>query len=482
MPVTITSDYNDSYHSPGFDLGVFGLTGYDKLSIERVDVAGEFQDAPVRGADGVSIGGTTFGASDYEAPIGNAAYFRATATAQTFLEDWNRSFSGGFGVGPFELPWTLVDGTAVNFNVTPGLAAITMPAPNVAQRIKLVGSSFGDMDVRYTVRSSAIATGADINAAFLSHYQSSGNYYGWYVIFRPSGVLDFALLKFVSSSSTTVISQLTVGSYTANNPVNVRLQRSGVDVRAKIWTGATEPASWSASSSDSTYSGGEIGLQAVSLTGNTNTSPKASFGPLQIQIPDGDPAISTVVDSIARIIPADDPGTVYLKSTGQPALSRRVNVVDLDEVSRPGRIIGEYEVLGRRNKVVITDVLGGREGSFTVATFPVGNTWWSDSYWRDIQVLLENGGTLLLQTSGPRTTGEEDMYLVVKNVGKKRIGVVGGELVHLHTIGYVEVDRPASAGEIISIRTWQDVINQNATWNDVLNNHPTWLDVLQRNL
>lgn len=184
-------------------------------------------------------------------------------------------------------------------------------------------------------------------------------------------------------------------------------------------------------------------------------------------------------DSSTVILTVSNTGAVWLKSVGQPALSRRVNVVDFSDRQRPRRILGEYEVLGRENKVVLTDTLGGREGDLTLSTFLMNGVWETDHSWQDVSRLLSDGGTLFLQTAGYDYTGEEDMYLEVKGYARKRIGPVGGELTHLHTIEYVEVDRPATSEQSLSLRSWQDVLNENATWQAVIDGYADWLEVVQ---
>lgn len=483
LGLDVTSTYNNSFHSPGFDLEVSGLTGYDTLNVERVSVPGSFGDTPVRGADDVAIGGDLFGLSDYEAPINDATFYRATATSDVFLDDFDRIQSGGFGMGPFLTQYTVLSGPTADFSVnfTPG-ASITLPTSSVEHRIQPVGLNLDEFDIILPMQSTHVAAGALIVAALHTNYQDGNNHYVFEVSFETSGQISVLIRKVVAGVPTNLGVASSVLPYSAGTPFFVRMYRSGTELRMKAWSGtpATEPASWNITAADSTFGAGGLVLRAVSGAGNTNPSPAISFASLTITKPSGNPVMTAVAESATYTIASLDPGAVWLKSVAFPTLSRRVNIVDFDDTRRPGRVLGEYEVLGRRNKVVLTDVMGGREGSFTVATFPSGGTWWSDSHWRDLQALLAEGGPLLLQMSGADLTGEEDMYLAVTNVSRKRVGVIGGELVHLHTIDYIEVDRPASANQILSLRTWQDVIDQNASWQEVIDNYSTWLEVLQR--
>jgi len=176
--------------------------------------------------------------------------------------------------------------------------------------------------------------------------------------------------------------------------------------------------------------------------------------------------------------PAFFPGDTWIKSVSQPALSRRVNMVDFSEVSNPGRVLGEYDVLGKRNKVVIMDVPGGREGAFSLLTYEItGNA--VNSNPNDLRLLLEQGRTLFLQTMGRSQTGETDMYLELKSVDRTRVGPIGNDLVFLHRISYVEVDRPSTAEESLGLLSWQDILDTYATWQDVLSLNTTWLDLLE---
>ncbi|MFC6021513.1 hypothetical protein ACFP2T_35760 [Plantactinospora solaniradicis] len=172
-------------------------------------------------------------------------------------------------------------------------------------------------------------------------------------------------------------------------------------------------------------------------------------------------------------------GEAWLKSISQPALSRQVNVVDWNDVSTPGRVLGEYEVLGRKNKVVITDVPGGREGTLVVGAYPINGSY-VNADWRSLRMLFEHGKTLFLQTSGQTWTGELDMYLEVKSVRRRRIGPVGltAELVYVYDVEYVEVDRPSTAEEALGLVSWQDVLDGYFDWQEVLDFNGSWLDLL----
>lgn len=488
MAVGVTAVYNNSFHSPGFTITVTGLTPYNKLTITRIDLSGEYREAPVRGADGVTISGGTFAVTDFEAPVGKSLQYKVTADgvatgSTTQTDTFTRTVNPGWGSAPSGLTWTLKEGTPANSTVNGTVGRAILQATNDPQTQTLV-PTLTDFDIYFDVSSDAVSTGAQIVAGLVSHYQDTSNYYRWEIRFMPDNTVDVLLRRQVSGTFVNLAVHNDVATYSANSWYTVRCNSAGGVFSIKVYPqGTTEPVDWWATATDSTLPAGLVGLQATTGAANSNAKPvTVSFDNFKIPGSGVTSVITETVTSLATLAIPADAGTVWLKSVGQPAISRRVNMVDFSEITRPGRILGEYEVLGRSNKVVLSDVLGGREGQLTIATFPMNGLWESDSSLRDVQTLARTGGTLFLQTAGHALTGEDDMYFEIKGFSRKRITVVGGELVHLYTIDFIEVDRPATQQESLALRDWDDVLTQNATWNAVLTNHTTWLDVLQRDL
>lgn len=699
MAVGIVAIFNGSYHSPGFDITVSGLSGFDTLTVERIDVQGEYPDTPVRGADAVAVNGESFAITDFEAPIGRNVVYRATAGTSTFTDTFTRTVTNGWGD-----PWAIESGTPSHFSTTGSVARQQHTAVNESHWTSMdARSSDIDVFVDLTV-ALGTATGAPLNHAIVMRETDLNNHYRVIAELNTSGQMTIALAKNVGGVFVNITGATTVSGHFAGAVWRIRGQINGYLFRAKMWLASgAEPAAWQVSTTlanEGIDNGKKVALRSRFETGNTNVLPQnvdwdnftvtslnnspavqsvgtssavgvldaftrvsangwgtpevgapwairsgviadflttgsvarmsmtqrsvnASFGteyvagsplnhtdvdllvktrspgvgygdtlrayliargvddntfvnfelgfrtdlsvyvaligrlngahqdlvsettiagltheanawywirfqvvgdefrgkawkdgttePVAWQIvqtvpnhPSGvyvaakafssafftspTPTIvdfddfSAVVLDLDTLIPAEHSGVAWLKSVGQPALSKRVNISEFSDRSRPGRVLSEYEVLGRSNKVVLKDVLGGREGTLSLVTFPVGGLWESDSSWRDVELLLAKGGTLLLQTAGTTLTGEDDVYLEVTDYQRKRIGVVGGELVHLHSIEFVEVDRPATTQQALSLRDWQSVLDQNASWQDVLTNHSSWLDVLQRDL
>lgn len=479
MAVGITATANNSYHSPGYDLTVTGLTGSTSLTVSRIDLSGEFPETPVRGAENIPVSGSAFSVSDYEAPIGKVFTYAATTDRPVVVDLFDSTNTGGWGSADTGQVWTVEASPTAQFTTAnpPGVGRIDVEARNARRMISLdVGSP--NMDVSVTIAVTTLATGGSIQTGVFGRFLDVNNHYYAELLFETDQRVTLRVQKMVGGANTNLSFDVATGlTHTTGGQYRLRFFVSGSELRAKAWNLADpEPASWLYQTVDTSLTtGNRTGIHGILPTVNTNTLPlrlaydDLTITPLNVSV------TSPTVGPIST-----DPGTVWLKSVGQPALSRRVNMVDFSDISRPGRILGEYEVLGKSNKVVVTDVLGGREGSFTLVTFPVGGQWQSDSSTRDLMSLFQLGGTLLLQNAGVDVTGEEDLYLEVGSIDRKRVTVVGGELVHLHTVKFIEVDRPATSQESLTLRDWADVLSENATWAGVLANRTNWLDVLQR--
>src|SRR5678815_722312 len=66
MALGITAVYNDSTHSPGYDISLSGLTGYTTYSVVRIDEDANYPEHTVRGGDTVPVTSNTAALSDYE--------------------------------------------------------------------------------------------------------------------------------------------------------------------------------------------------------------------------------------------------------------------------------------------------------------------------------------------------------------------------------------------------------------------------------
>lgn len=236
----------------------------------------------------------------------------------------------------------------------------------------------------------------------------------------------------------------------------------------------------------------------------------------ETEVPDYEAPINTPVEywltyfiageefEIGPILPTPDPwiptqeeplygASDYIKSVESPALSRRILVTDFSEVSRKGNVLGNYHILGRRNPVVITDVLAGYTGSMSVIVLTTNR---GSGLYRSIDALIDQGDTLLFQSNNEESSTYLDFYFKITQVTRKRLTSVDrlsepsdtsdhvSDLFVEYTFDFIEVDRPSSLGEAPSLYTWDTYYHQDyddwTSWQEVNDFRTSWLDVLRK--
>lgn len=195
------------------------------------------------------------------------------------------------------------------------------------------------------------------------------------------------------------------------------------------------------------------------------------------------PVFPTPQPFIPTLTDAYGDGVAYLKVIDRPELSMPLMIEDLTSWSYGGRVQGRYDVLGRRNPVVITDVLGGREGSFTGhCVLDRGQSS------KQLLETFESGATFLLQNNNATVSAFEDMYFKVEQLEfERRTKMVRHgdrdnpttpQVVVTFTVNYVEVDRPDPTGLNIAVLTWGILNDTHDDWEHVLERYNAWEAVL----
>jgi hypothetical protein len=183
----------------------------------------------------------------------------------------------------------------------------------------------------------------------------------------------------------------------------------------------------------------------------------------------------------------------FLSIPDTPTLNTPVLIQEYTAYNRSGNILSKSHVLGRSNPVVNSDVIGGREGKFSIlisgdlstASGGVGVV-------ENIKTLIEAlkiGQVCLVRHIQPAAVGWEDMFFVSDGITVTRANTSIDETslysrvedVDTHLIveiTFVEVDRPDSTTTVAEF-SWQSVLTGNLTWNTVLTGNADWLQVLQ---
>lgn len=186
------------------------------------------------------------------------------------------------------------------------------------------------------------------------------------------------------------------------------------------------------------------------------------------QIHNGDGSITTATANSSSLTIPTQNGTGWLKNLSQAALNTQITIAGLSDVKRPGRV-QQYSVIGRQNPVVVSDVLGGRTGSFQVMTTGTAD-------FSAITTLLGSGSTLFLQATPADMFA--DMYFMTAGVTEHRPAATSTDATRIWSVDFIEVDSPTGAltsipgnsyTAVVSFGTYQNLVNHRATYLATLN-------------
>lgn len=201
----------------------------------------------------------------------------------------------------------------------------------------------------------------------------------------------------------------------------------------------------------------------------------------------GDTLHTTVTDSVSGEPEAyfESQGALplysaWLQSVTQPSLNQACFVEKFNAWKRTGKILAKNNVLGRANPVVVTDVMGGREGEFSfwvgdVLPPPFNTTEGIEEY----ELLFNEGDILLFRAYNEDKNGVPPLYLVVESAAYEVKTRDGQDGVFNYKVTFVETDRPATGTISVSNVLWDDVSTTAADWDEVFNNRASWFEVLQ---
>lgn len=176
------------------------------------------------------------------------------------------------------------------------------------------------------------------------------------------------------------------------------------------------------------------------------------------------------------------PGQAYLKMIEQITLSRYTFIEEFGTWKRPGSVLSESEVLGRKNKVVLTDVMRGKEGSFKIIVINDDGDPDIRSTIFDLEATLETGNTVLIQSTNYLHSGFKDLYCKITGVSISRHTTFepmhdDRTTIFRVSVDFIEVDRPETSISI-SLKTWQQILDNNSSWSEVDAQHENWQSAL----
>lgn len=171
--------------------------------------------------------------------------------------------------------------------------------------------------------------------------------------------------------------------------------------------------------------------------------------------------------------------SAWIQSIETPSLNEPCFVEEFKSYQRQGRVLAEMDVLGRSNPVVVTDVVGGRKGSFTFWVGDVLPPPLTTDGVNEYEQLMEEGRVMLFRAFDDNKNGVKPLYFILESFDRELITKSTENGIWRYDANFTEVDRPATGVISVSNVDWDDVKTTFATWTTVNSNRGSWLAVLQ---
>ncbi len=204
---------------------------------------------------------------------GTPVQIRQRHTTDVFTDTFTRTVSNGWG-GTTDHQW-YQHGTPANWSTNGTAGVISLPTANAfytnRSSIEHVNS-----DLLVDITPSAVATGGSFWGGPRLRVQTDNITYYWLgVEFATSGVVRLYVYRFVNGTATLIGGGTVSGlTYTANNPIRLRVRLDERVIRARAWLPAgAEPSTWTVDSVDTIPSfprAGKLGWYWWRQSANTN--------------------------------------------------------------------------------------------------------------------------------------------------------------------------------------------------------------------
>ncbi len=190
-----------------------------------------------------------------------------------FADDFSRTVAAGsWGTATSGQAWQ-TPGAPTQWSVSGGQGRIALAAPNDFYGIRST-QQVHNVDAVADITTSATSTGTSVFAGLRLRTQPTVTGYYWvYVEFQTSSNVLVGAYRFNSDGSSTFLGSVSAGTtYTAGQPIRLRVRHDGNRIQAKAWPpSGTEPGSWALNVTDQAITTpGAVGFTAWRVIGNTN--------------------------------------------------------------------------------------------------------------------------------------------------------------------------------------------------------------------
>ncbi|MEU7021210.1 NlpC/P60 family protein [Streptomyces sp. NPDC046203] len=288
-----------------------------------------------------------------------------TEQPKTVDDPFSRTLTSGWGQSPNGGTWTHHNGTATDYFVEQGRAAITL-SPNQSRFSLLADRAIGDVYAAARFSFDRLPVGATASLALVFAAEDVNNHYRARLIVTPAGEVRLVLEKELENSVKELSAAVTVGTgFAAFDHWWVRVEKAGDLLRARAWkhgAGVEEPTTWHHSMSDQgeppsyrVFRTGRVGVRGLASVGAT-VAPQARIYDFRVDSAVWTDAPLITHDTWVRVLPEPFDGAwtpaieqrirAWAGDTSPDALAYscmyRPSFPDVTDPARPGtRVLGE---------------------------------------------------------------------------------------------------------------------------------------------
>lgn len=271
----------------------------------------------------------------------------AAALPPVAVDAFGRTTTGGWGSATTGGAWTTSGGTATDFSVAGGVAAMKVRGAGWHLGAQLAGASTSEAEVQAQVGLDKLPSAGSVDLDLTGRAVDASKGYKLRTKVMADGSVRLSLVA-AGATTTTIASQTTTGlRLAAGGQLEVRLQVTGTNptaLQAKAWpVGTTEPAAWNLAVSDSTAGlqvPGGLGLSTYTSGSATNVPITARFSDVWVGTAPAEAVAPGVMASTAE---ASGPTEL---TTGTPVGTRLTVHQGNLTLSTPGQVVSGLDVRG----------------------------------------------------------------------------------------------------------------------------------------
>ena len=402
-------------------------------------------------------------------------------SSNEIFDDFARTVSDSWGTANSGQAWTFAGGVATEYDVNGTQGTMVLADTAASRNMNMTTVNVLNLSVFMSFTAPATATVAPYTVATVLRRQDANNWYEFLVSMTTAGNVDISIAEDVGGAISALVAASSVATYAPGSIFNTRFEASGSTLRAKIWlAGAAEPDAWSLTTTDSTLSGGQIGLRAQRLAGNTNAGLTVPFELLAVTVND-DP--SAITASTASLTLASN-GKFWLRDPVRPCNDRLIGLLFPDTTlcdPTAGIVFEAMDIETYDANAVVVNPTNARrpipvnrQRRDAATAIKLISKLFTD---RDaLLTLLEPGSPLFFE--GPPQYGIPDRYMAIATATVSRILDDHRRQPRIVNIPYQTVDRPVGTSEGICDSRFQDQCDVFASWNAMNAANVTWTDLI----